>query len=86
MRDFPLAAGGTHPEDAGAARGKDPLPQRRKTKRKKAPRRPALRGAPCSQWASATALRSRSCCRPRGTRGARPACDCKLRISINAFQ
>ncbi|XP_074175420.1 uncharacterized protein LOC141568698 [Rhinolophus sinicus] len=72
MRDFPLAAGGTHPEDAGAARGKDPLPQQRKTKRKKAHRWPALRDAASKQWAPATALSSCFCCSPRGTRGARP--------------
>ncbi|XP_072864533.1 uncharacterized protein [Chlorocebus sabaeus] len=68
MRDFPLAAGGTHPENAGAARGKDPLPQQRKTKRKKAYRQPALRNAPSKQWASATAPSSCFCCNPRGTR------------------
>ncbi|KAM7055173.1 uncharacterized protein WM277_007608 isoform 1-T6 [Molossus nigricans] len=72
MRDFPLAAGGTHPENAGAARGKDLLPQQRKTKRKKAYRWPALRDAPCKQRATGTALGSRFCCSPRGTRGARP--------------
>ncbi|XP_073745999.1 uncharacterized protein [Callorhinus ursinus] len=66
MRDFPLAAGGTPPENAGAARGKDPLPQRRKTKRKRAYRGPALRDAP-SQQRAATALSSCVCC-PRGTR------------------
>ncbi|XP_070123223.1 uncharacterized protein [Equus asinus] len=63
MRDFPLAAGGTHPENAGATRGKDPLPQQRKTKRKKAYRWPALRDAP-----AATALSSCFCCSLRGTR------------------
>ncbi|XP_059740985.1 uncharacterized protein [Bos indicus] len=68
MRDFPLAAGGTHPENAGAARGQDPLPQRRKTKRKKACRQPALRDAPSTQWAPATAPSSCFCCSPRGTR------------------
>ncbi|XP_069336835.1 uncharacterized protein [Eulemur rufifrons] len=67
MRDFPLAAGGTHPENAGAARGKDPLPQQRKTKRKKAYRWPALRDAPSKQWATATAPSSCFCCSPRGT-------------------
>ncbi|XP_066117841.1 uncharacterized homolog [Saccopteryx bilineata] len=72
MRDFPLAAGGTHPENAGAARGKDPLPQQRKTKRKKAYRWPALRVPPSKQWATATALGSCFCCSPRGTRGACP--------------
>ncbi|XP_077609529.1 uncharacterized protein LOC144222762 [Crocuta crocuta] len=61
MRDFPWGARGTHPENAGAARGQDPLPEPRKTKRKKAYRLPALRAA-------ATALRSSSGCRPRGTR------------------
>ncbi|CAM9254530.1 unnamed protein product [Rangifer tarandus platyrhynchus] len=68
MRDFPLAAGGTHPENAGAARGQDPLPQRRKTKRKKACRQPALRAAPGTQWAPAAAPSSCSRCSPRGTR------------------
>ncbi|XP_058551581.1 uncharacterized protein LOC132671348 [Panthera onca] len=68
MRDFPLAAGGTHPEDAGAARGKDPLPQQRKAKRKKAYRWPALRAAPSKPPAAATALSSCLCCSPRGTR------------------
>ncbi|KAM6217662.1 uncharacterized protein ACDL77_004834 [Rhynchocyon petersi] len=68
MRDFPLAVGGTHPENAGAARGKDPLPQQRKTKRKKSHRWPALRDTPSKQWATATALSSFLCCSPRGTR------------------
>ncbi|XP_075416578.1 uncharacterized protein LOC142459165 [Tenrec ecaudatus] len=68
MRDFPWAVGGTHPENAGAARGKDPLPQQRKTKRKKAPRRPALRDAPSKQWAAVTALSSCLCCSPSRTR------------------
>ncbi|XP_073090622.1 uncharacterized protein [Manis javanica] len=68
MRDFPLAAGGTHPEDAGPARGKDLLPQQRKTKRKKAYRWPALRGAPSKQWPTAAALSSNFCCSPRRTR------------------
>ncbi|XP_074246019.1 LOW QUALITY PROTEIN: uncharacterized protein LOC141582239 [Saimiri boliviensis] len=68
MRDFPLAAGGTPPENAGAARGKGPHPQQRKTKRKKTYRQPALRDAPSEQWASAAAPSSRFCCSPRGTR------------------
>ncbi|XP_078211387.1 uncharacterized protein LOC128930109 [Callithrix jacchus] len=68
MRDFPLAAGRTPPENAGAARGKDPLPQQRKTKRKKTYRQPALRDAPSKQWASATAPSSPFCCSPRGAR------------------
>ncbi|XP_059946379.1 uncharacterized LOC128071544 homolog [Mesoplodon densirostris] len=68
MRDFPLAAGGTHPENAGAARGQDPLPKRRKTKRKKACRWPALRDSPSKQWATAAVLSSCFCCSPRGTR------------------
>ncbi|KAM4873047.1 uncharacterized protein RHO17_010502 isoform 1-T2 [Thomomys bottae] len=86
MRDFPCVVGGTHPENAGAARGKDPLPQRRKTKRKKAHRRPALRDAPRRPWAPALVPSSCLCCSPRGTREAVPVCKCKLRISINAFQ
>ncbi|KAM9244156.1 uncharacterized protein PS065_002271 [Dugong dugon] len=68
MRDFPLAVGGTHPENAGAARGKDPLPQQRKARRKKAYRRPALRDVPSKQWTTATALSGFPCCSPRGTR------------------
>ncbi|KAM6168518.1 LOW QUALITY PROTEIN: uncharacterized protein O8D03_008849 [Erethizon dorsatum] len=67
MRDFPLVVGGTHPENAGAARGKDPIPQQRKTKRKKA-YRPALRDAPRKQWATAAVSSSCFCCSPRGTR------------------
>ncbi|XP_062048084.1 uncharacterized LOC128071544 homolog [Lepus europaeus] len=68
MRDFPLAAGGTHPENAGTARGKDLFPQQRKTKRKKAYRLPALKDAPGKPWAPGPAPSSRCCCSPRGTR------------------
>ncbi|KAM5256815.1 uncharacterized protein ACOB6Z_008494 [Ctenodactylus gundi] len=68
MRDFPLAAGGAHPENAGAARGKDPLPQQRKTKRKKAYRWPALRDTTSKQRATAAAFSSCFCHSPRGTR------------------
>ncbi|XP_058516128.1 uncharacterized LOC128071544 homolog [Ochotona princeps] len=68
MRDFPLAAGGTPPENAGAARGKDLFPQQRKTKRKKAHRLPALKDAASQQWAPASAPGSCFCCSPRGTR------------------
>ncbi|XP_059121915.1 uncharacterized LOC128071544 homolog [Peromyscus eremicus] len=68
MRDFPLAAGGTHSENAGTSRRKDPLPQQRKTKRKKAKRQPALRDVPSKQWAAASAPSSYFCCSPRGTR------------------
>ncbi|XP_073906689.1 uncharacterized protein [Castor canadensis] len=68
MRDFPLAVGGTHLENAGAARGKELLPHQRKTKRKKAYRWPALKDTTSKQWATATAPSSCSCCSPRGTR------------------
>ncbi|XP_060249025.1 uncharacterized LOC128071544 homolog [Meriones unguiculatus] len=68
MRDFPSAAGGAHSENAGSSRGKDPLPQRRKTKRKKANGQPALRDIPSQQWATASALSGSLCCSPRGTR------------------
>ncbi|XP_060057999.1 uncharacterized LOC128071544 homolog [Erinaceus europaeus] len=86
MRDFPQAAGGTPPEDAGAARRKDPFPQQRKTKRKKTHRWPAVRDASYTQWAAVPALHSCLRCSPRGPRGARPVGDCKPWISINAFQ
>ncbi|KAM5160238.1 uncharacterized protein ACOB7L_018601 isoform 1-T4 [Callospermophilus lateralis] len=68
MRDFPLAAGGTHPENAGAARRKDPLPQQRKTRRKKVYRWSVLRDTPSKQWATAAAPSSCFCDSPRGTR------------------
>ncbi|XP_075837948.1 uncharacterized protein LOC142855145 [Microtus pennsylvanicus] len=68
MRDFPSAAGGTRSENAGTSRGKDPLPQQRKTKRKKASWQPALRDVPNKQWATASAPSSCFCYSPRGTR------------------
>lgn len=74
MRDSPLVAGGTHPENAGAAAGKEPLPQQRKATRKK-----ELRDAPSQQ-------RPPPLPSAAAPAAAHPVRDCQLRASINASQ